>query len=95
GLSLPIWEYNHSIGYSVTGGFVYRGAALPELVGSYVYGDYGSGRIWGLRYDGVNRTNSELAATGVHITSFGLNQKGELYICVYDGYIYRLQRSTA
>ncbi|MGZ4885701.1 MAG: PQQ-dependent sugar dehydrogenase, partial [Halobacteriota archaeon] len=46
GLSLPIWEYNHSIGYSVTGGFVYRGAALPELVGSYVYGDYGSGRIW-------------------------------------------------
>jgi glucose/arabinose dehydrogenase len=95
GLSLPIWEYNHSLGYSVTGGFVYRGAAFPELAGAYVYGDYGSGRIWAVRYDGVNRTNSELAATGLHITSFGLDQKGELYICGYDGYIYRLQRSTA
>jgi len=95
GLSLPIWEYNHSLGYSVTGGFVYRGAAFPDLVSAYVYGDYGSGRIWALRYDGMNTTNSELAATGVHITSFGLDQKGELYICAYDGYIYRLQHSTA
>jgi glucose/arabinose dehydrogenase len=95
GLSLPIWEYNHSLGYSVTGGFVYRGAVFPDLVSAYVYGDYGSGRIWALRYDGMNTTNSELAATGVHITSFGLDQKGELYICAYDGYIYRLQHSTA
>jgi glucose/arabinose dehydrogenase len=94
GLALPIWEYNHAIGYSVTGGFVYRGAAFPELVGAYVYGDYGSGRIWALRYDGMNSTNSELAATGVHITSFGLDQKDELYFCASDGNIYRLQRST-
>jgi len=94
GLALPIWEYNHAIGYSVTGGFVYRGAAFPELVGAYVYGDYGSGRIWALRYDGMNSTNSELAATGVHITSFGLDQKGELYLCASDGNVYKLQRST-
>jgi len=94
GLALPIWEYNHAIGYSVTGGFVYRGAAFPELVGAYVYGDYGSGRIWALRYDGMNSTNSELAATGVHITSFGFDQKDELYFCASDGNIYRLQRST-
>jgi len=95
GLALPIWEYNHAIGYSVTGGFVYRGAAFPELVGAYVFGDYGSGRIWALRYDGMNSTNSELAATGVHITSFGLDQKDELYFCAYEGNVYRLQRSTA
>ena len=94
GLALPIWEYNHAIGYSVTGGFVYRGAAFPELVGAYVFGDYGSGRIWALRYDGMNSTNSELAATGVHITSFGLDQKDELYFCSSDGNVYRLLRST-
>ncbi|MGZ8889105.1 MAG: PQQ-dependent sugar dehydrogenase [Halobacteriota archaeon] len=94
GLALPIWEYNHATGYSVTGGFVYRGAAFPELEGAYVFGDYGSGRIWALRYDGMNSTNSELAATGVHITSFGLDQKDELYFCASDGNVYRLQRST-
>ncbi|MGZ5521064.1 MAG: PQQ-dependent sugar dehydrogenase [Halobacteriota archaeon] len=94
GLALPIWEYIHATGYSVTGGFVYRGAAFPELEGAYVFGDYGSGRIWALRYDGMNSTNSELAATGVHITSFGLDQKDELYFCASDGNVYRLQRST-
>jgi glucose/arabinose dehydrogenase len=94
GLAPPIWEYTHATGYSVTGGFVYRGAAFPELVGAYVFGDYGSGRIWALRYDGMNSTNSEFAATGVHITSFGLDQKDELYFCASDGNVYRLQRST-
>jgi glucose/arabinose dehydrogenase len=94
GLALPIWEYNRTLGYSVIGGYVYRGAAFPELVGAYVFGDYGSGRIWALRYDGMNSTNSELAATGVHITSFGLDQKDELYFCSSDGNVYRLLRST-
>ncbi|MGZ4869624.1 MAG: PQQ-dependent sugar dehydrogenase, partial [Halobacteriota archaeon] len=53
GLILPVWEYDHSIGYAVTGGFVYRSEMFPELVGAYVYGDYGSGRIWALRYSGA------------------------------------------
>ena len=95
GLTLPVWEYNHALGYAVTGGFVYRGVAFPELVGAYVYGDYGSGRIWSLRYSGAGTpANSELADTGLHITSFGLDQKGELYICTSEGNIYRLQRGT-
>jgi glucose/arabinose dehydrogenase len=94
GLSRPIWEYNHTLGDSIIGGFVYRGAAFLDLAGTYIYGDYGSGKIWGLRYDGINSTNSELTATGVHITSFGLDQKGELHICASDGNVYRLQRST-
>ncbi len=94
GLSRPIWEYNHTLGDSIIGGFVYRGAAFLDLAGTYIYGDYGSGKIWGLRYDGIHSTTSELTATGVHITSFGLDQKGELHICASDGNVYRLQRST-
>src|ERR1019366_2026036 len=46
----PIWEYRHDVGKSLTGGQVYRGKRLPELDGSYVYGDYVSTKIWGLRY---------------------------------------------
>lgn len=52
GLEQPIWEYDHTLGFSVTGGFVYRGSRLTELKGAYIYGDYGSGRIWSLRYNG-------------------------------------------
>jgi len=92
GLELPLWEYNHTIGNAVIGGFVYRGSAFPALVGDYIYGDYGSGRIWALRYNGTGTpTNVELANTGLHISSFGLDQKNELYICALDGSIYKLQ----
>ncbi len=95
GLTLPVWEYNHTLGNAITGGFFYRGETLPELVGAYVYGDYGSGRIWALRYSGAGTpVNRDLADTGLHITSFGLDQTNELYICTADGNIYSLQRST-
>ncbi|MHC4148844.1 MAG: PQQ-dependent sugar dehydrogenase, partial [Planctomycetota bacterium] len=53
GLQLPIWEYSHGVGNSVTGGYVYHGPGRPELDGAYIYADFGSGRIWSLRYDGV------------------------------------------
>lgn len=46
GLVLPIWNYTHDVGIAIIGGYVYRGSALPILAGAYVYGDYGSGRIW-------------------------------------------------
>ena len=52
GTVLPVWEYSHSLGCSITGGYVYRGSAIPELVGEYVYSDYCSGRVWRLDYDG-------------------------------------------
>ena len=95
GLVKPIWEYGRSLGISVTGGHVYRGSSVPELVGAYIYGDFGSGRIWALRYDGVNPpVNTELMDTNLGIASFGSDKNFELYICAFDSRIYRF-RPTA
>ncbi|MBI4720969.1 MAG: PQQ-dependent sugar dehydrogenase [Chitinivibrionia bacterium] len=91
GLTLPVWEYSHAVGSSITGGFVYRGPSLPSLAGSYVYGDFVSGRIWSLRYDGVNPpVNAQLLDTNLNIASFGVDGNNELYICAFDGKIYLL-----
>jgi glucose/arabinose dehydrogenase len=91
GLELPIWEYGRDQGNATVGGFVYRGSKLPELVGSYIYGDYVSGRVWALKgYDTSNPVNKELLKTDLEITSFGIDEKNELYICAEDGKIYGL-----
>jgi len=91
GLQPPVWVYSRDQGYSVTGGFVYRGTQLPGLIGHYIYGDYGSGRIWALLYDGANDpVNKELMDTNLNIASFGVDDKNELYICAFDGKIYKL-----
>jgi len=91
GLELPAWEYGHDLGDAVTGGFVYHGSELPELVGFYIYGDFGSGRIWALQYDGINEpVNKELVDSNLNISSFGKDQQNELYICDYNGKIYIL-----
>ena len=93
GLALPVWEYDHTQGGSVTGGHVYRGPGVPELTGKYIYGDFVSGRLWALTYDGVTATNELLAETGLGIAAFGMDAAGELYFCAFDGRIYRF-RST-
>lgn len=91
GLEPPIWDYGHDVGNAITGGSVYRGSSLKELFGAYVYGDYGSGRIWVLWYNGTNVTvNVELLNTGLNIASFGVDSNNSLYICAFDGKIYRL-----
>jgi hypothetical protein len=64
----------HDEGNAIIGGYVYRGSALPSLAGAYVYGDYGSGRIWVLRHDGTTAVNTLLADTGLNIASFGLDK---------------------
>lgn len=91
GFTLPVWEYGRSEGYSVTGGFVYRGSNNPELDGAYIYGDYGSGRIWALRYEGVNMPTSVQIAqiASNRLSSFGVDRNNELYLCSFDGKIYR------
>ena len=91
GLTLPIWEYDHGEGQSITGGYVYRGSSLEELTGLYIYGDFTSGRIWALEFsDPDNPTNTELIDSSLNISSFGTDADNELYICSFDGNIYRL-----
>ncbi len=95
GLTKPIAEYDRTLGASVTGGYVYRSNKVPELAGAYIYADYVSGRIWSLRYDGVNpASNVLLLDTNLFIASFGVDKNLELYICAFDGRIYRF-RPTA
>ncbi|MDZ7269045.1 MAG: PQQ-dependent sugar dehydrogenase [candidate division KSB1 bacterium] len=92
GLALPIWDYGRSSGASVTGGYVYRGTRVAPLVGAYIYGDFVSGRIWALRYDGVNPPNNSLLIdTNLNIASFGVDQNNELYLCAFDGRLYRFK----
>jgi uncharacterized repeat protein (TIGR03806 family) len=93
----PVSEYSRSDGNSVTGGFVYRGTALPALVGRYVFADFGSGRIWALRDDGQGGyTNELLVGTSYNISSFGSALDGELYFADYSGgQLYRLVAAGA
>lgn len=92
----PIWEYPRSEGYSVTGGYVYRGPNLPELFGKYIYGDYGTRKIWALSYDGVNPpANQFLLTCNSSISSFGLDMNNELYVVGYNGIIYRFTPTAA
>jgi glucose/arabinose dehydrogenase len=95
GLELPLLDYGRDIGYTATGGFVYRGSELLGLTGAYIYGDYGSGRIWALEYDGVGEAiNTELLDTSLNISSFGVDEEDELYICDLNGKIYKLYATT-
>lgn len=78
----PVVAYPRSLGFSVTGGYVYRGSAVPALVGRYVFGDYGSGRVW---YVDENvstgaRTMVQIADTNISIGSFGQTLDGEVFI---------------
>jgi glucose/arabinose dehydrogenase len=81
----PIWEYDHGVGRSITGGVVYRGKRLPELEGMYVYADFVSGKIWVLKYDeesGKVVRNLQISAGGIPVMSFGTDEDGELYYTV-------------
>jgi glucose/arabinose dehydrogenase len=92
GLMMPVWEYSHSEGLSVTGGYVYHGNQVPELQGKYIYADFLSGKIWGLVHDSTGQTsNSLLINSNLNISSFGVDQDHELYMCAFDGKIYRFQ----
>lgn len=82
----PIAEYDHSIGASVTGGYAYRGASIPDLQGYYVLGDFGSGRIWGMRTTSAQGTlPDELSDTDLNIASFAEGADRELYVIHYGG----------
>ncbi len=93
GLVLPALEYSHSEGCSVTGGYVYRGSAIPGLRGHYFYADYCSGWIRSFRFaDGsvADRREWDLGDVG-RVSSFGEDAAGELYVISHGGAVYRLE----
>jgi glucose/arabinose dehydrogenase len=100
GLTLPLIDYSHSVGISVTGGYVYRGLRRPGLIGAYIYGDYGSRRIWALRMNGSQiLSDSLLLVAADSITAFGEDEAGELYVVAHSfnrvTHIFRFNRSFA
>ena len=90
-MEAPIHDYGHGVGYSVTGGYVYRGSSIPGFNGMYVFADYGSGTVWGI----YNQTFSgTLLDTNIPIVSFAEDLAGELYVLSFSfsGWaIYRLE----
>ena len=81
-LTKPTIEHHHSEFRSLTGGLVYYGEKLPALNGVYLYGDYSTGRIWGMKHNGTKATfHGELASPRLQITGFSTNTRGELLIC--------------
>lgn len=92
GLTLPVLDYSHDLGSSITGGYVYRGRSVPELQGKYIYADFVSGRIWGLTYNGPDDVKNELLlSSGQNIASFGTDADEVLYICTFGGSIFRFE----
>jgi glucose/arabinose dehydrogenase len=98
GFTGPIKNYWHDIGMSITGGYVYRGQAIPSLRGWYLYGDYSKGTIWGLKYDGQKVTGdatlkiqNEKEVRPMLPSGFGEDDDGEIYICSHqDGKIWKI-----
>ena len=97
-LIYPIKDYPRQdskggfLGVSITGGYVYRGKAIPALQGVYLYADYVSGRLWGLKYDGKQVTADEqLLQAPIAVTSFGEDKEGELYIVDYHGALLKIE----
>ena len=94
GLALPQIEYRHAEGCSITGGYVYRGSAIPELDGHYFFSDYCSGflRSWPFSGEVIDWTD-QVGSLG-NVSSFGVGGDGELYIVALSGRIFRLERGS-
>ena len=92
GLIDPVAEYDHTLGSSITGGYVYRGTQTTALVGRYLFGDFGSGRIWAWIAESATtpRQPTQLLESGLNIASFGQGNDGELYVVHYGGTLHRI-----
>lgn len=91
----PTAKHSHIESRSITGGFVYRGTRLKDLAGSYIYGDYVTGKMWALRHDGTKVISlREIADTPLAIVCYGIDNNNELYTVAYDGTIHRLVESV-
>ncbi len=96
-LIAPIAEYPHRDGLSVTGGHVYRGKAIPELDGSYVFGDFSTFRLWAVTEDRVGGKHQmrEIGRAPSQLSSFAEEPDGELLMTCFDGKVYRLVPAPA
>lgn len=82
----PTIEHHHSEFRSLTGGIVYYGSKFPELQGAYIYGDYSTGKIWGMLHDGTRVIwHKELADSHLQISGFGVDSQGEILVCDHRG----------
>lgn len=91
GMTWPIHVYSHADGdCSVTGGYVYRGASYAEMQGIYFFGDYCTGKLWGLQPDAGDWAVHQFDNTPHSISSFGEDEAGELYLVSLSGGIYRI-----
>jgi glucose/arabinose dehydrogenase len=87
----PLRQYTHALGCSVTGGYVYRGAQFPMLQGIYFYGDFCTGRLWGLRRTVGGSEKKLLALTGLQISTFGEGEDGSVFVADYSqGNLFRI-----
>jgi glucose/arabinose dehydrogenase len=89
-LTLPVLEYDHGAGCSVTGGYVYRGNSLPQLRGTYFFGDFCTGLIWAAARQGDGFQVRRLAQTLPDLVTFGEDRQGELYAASIGGRLFRL-----
>jgi glucose/arabinose dehydrogenase len=91
----PVFEYDHSQGCSISGGFVYRGGELPEWQGIYLFADFCTGNVWGTRKTTENTWETQLLFQNVgSITSFGEDENGEIYLVSRDGRLLKLSHSV-
>jgi glucose/arabinose dehydrogenase len=86
----PVAEYDHDTGCAVMGGYMYRGDAIPGLRGTYLYGDFCKGVVWGLHRSGDDWKSEVLAKTRPLLTSFGEDEDGELLVTFHGGDVFRL-----
>ncbi len=92
GLTLPVYDYGHDQGCSITGGVVYRGCRMPELAGSFFFGDYCSGFVRSLRMESGQAAVREWPLEGIRsVSSFGTDADGEVYVVDYGGSVFRLE----
>jgi glucose/arabinose dehydrogenase len=98
GLRLPVLDYSHGEGCSVTGGVVYSGCRMPDLVGTYFYGDFCTAFVRSFRLAGGEATEARDWSEDIdgvdQISSFGSDAQGETYVVDYDGEIYRIEPSS-
>jgi glucose/arabinose dehydrogenase len=90
GMTGPVAFYTHNEGCSVSGGVVYRGRALPALVGWYLYADFCSGRVWALSVDGGEPVQLLGSDSGRSIASFGTDADGEVYLLIHGGAVQKI-----